>query len=589
MIPANIIEDIRMRNDVEDVISSYVPLKKAGKNLKGLCPFHTEKTPSFVVYSDTQSFYCFGCGAGGDVISFIMRQENLDYVSAVEFLAKRVGITLPDFTGSNEKSGTTRARVLSMNVEAAKFFRDMLFDDKIGAAARAYLVNKRKLSQSVIKSFGLGYSPGGFRSLRDHLRGLGFTYEEMADAYLCGKNEKGYYDYFRDRVMFPIIDVSGNVVGFGARAMNDTVKPKYLNTSDTPAFKKSKNLFALNYAKNNSSDMMIVCEGYMDAIAMHSAGVKCAVATLGTAITQDHARIIKKYTNRVILSYDSDEPGQKAAERAMGILGEAGIDTKVLVIEGAKDPDEYIRTYGVDMFRKLLEGSRSKFDFFLDKIKQKYDLSNSEERIRASSEICSYIASVYSRVERDIYISKASEILSVDRKSVEADVERSIKRTINAEKKKRTGELVRLTAGFADRVNTDFAKAPKAARLEEDILGMIMTFPELILCEVDGNRLSEEDFRTEFGKRLFGFIKRSASGDSISLGTLSAEFSPDEVSRAYSMQVKRREVTNNRETFAVYVRSLRDEKPVEDDKDSLEDLIAKKRNKKSDRDGKNND
>ena len=581
MIPANVIEDIRARNDIEDVISSYVTLKRAGKNLKGLCPFHSEKTPSFVIYGDTQSFYCFGCGTGGDVISFIMRQENLDYVSAVEFLAKRVGITLPDFDSKAEKTGTSRSRVLQMNIEAAKFYRDMLFDDKIGAPARSYLINKRGLKSSVVKSFGLGYSPAGFRSLRDHLKNLGFTHEEMADAYLCGKNEKGYYDYFRDRIMFPIIDVAGNVVGFGGRALSDEVKPKYLNSSDTPAFKKSKNLFALNYAKNNASEMMIICEGYMDAIAMHAAGVTCAVATLGTAITPDHARIIKKYTDRVILSYDSDEPGQIAAERAVRILSEVGIDTRILVIEGAKDPDEFIKRYGVERFRQLLEGSRSKFDFFLSKVKKKHDLSVPEERIKASSEICTYIASVYSRVERDVYTVKAAEFLGVDKKSVAADVENTIRRSRKNEKKKSSGELIRSTAGLSDRVNPDFAKDPVEARLEEEILGMILTFPDLLSRKTDGMELTADEFKTELGRKLFTFIKENSEDSSFNIGLLSSEFSPDEVSRAVKMQIRRREVTNNESTYDDYVRAVRLQNGKQDGEISLEDLIDNKRKTKN--------
>ena len=582
MIPANVIEDIRARNDVVDVISSYVSLKRAGKNLKGLCPFHSEKTPSFVVYDDTQSFYCFGCGAGGDVISFIKRQENLDYVSAVEFLAKRVGVTLPDFGDKTENTGVGRSRVLQMNVDAAKFYRDMLFDDKIGAPARTYLISKRGLSSSVVRSFGIGYAPSGFRSLRDHLRGLGYTYEEMAEAYLCGKNDKGYFDYFRDRVIFPIIDVSGNVVGFGGRAISDAVKPKYLNSSDTPAFKKSKNLFALNFAKNHSSDMMIVCEGYMDAIAMHAAGIGCAVATLGTAITSDHARIIKKYTDRVILSYDSDEPGQKAAERAVHVLGEVGIDARILVIPDAKDPDEYIKRFGVERFRRLIDSSLSKFDFYLEKIRKKHDLNNAEEKIKAASEICSYIASVPSKVEREIYISKSAAFLEVDKKSIEADVELSRRKSRAAEKKKSASELFRQASGLSDRVNPDFAKDPVASRLEEDILGMILSFPDLLKHKVDGRELDEEDFKSSFALRLFAFIREGTEDAPFSIGLLPQRFSEDEVSRAIGLQVRRRDVSNTDETFETYVRALRNERTPSDVGESLEDIIQNKRKKLKD-------
>ncbi|MGN1347231.1 MAG: DNA primase, partial [Eubacteriales bacterium] len=383
MIPASVIEDIRYRCDIESVISSYVSLKRAGSNLKGLCPFHSEKTPSFTVYPETQSFYCFGCGAGGDVITFVMRTENLDYVAAVETLAKRAGITLPEFGERQRSDGVTRTRVLQMNLEAAKFYRSMLFDENEGAAGRRYFVD-RGLSMAAIKRFGLGYSPPSGNRMLAHLTSLGFRTEEIQTAYFAGKNERGYYDYFRGRVMFPIIDVSGNVIAFGGRVLDDS-KPKYLNTSDTPAFKKSRNLFALNYAKNTDAGYFILCEGYMDVIALHDAGFGMAVATLGTALTEEQARTIKKYTGRVILSYDSDEAGQKATARAIELLEKAGLETKVLHMEGAKDPDEYIKKFGKEKFRSLIEESRSKFDYVLENTAAKYDLSNDAEKIRALS------------------------------------------------------------------------------------------------------------------------------------------------------------------------------------------------------------
>ena len=369
MIPASVIEDLRYRCDIESVISSYVSLKRAGSNLKGLCPFHSEKTPSFTVYPETQSFYCFGCGAGGDVINFVMRTENLDYRAAIETLAKRAGITLPDDGEYQRSDGVTRTRVLQMNLEAAKFYRKMLFDDNMGAAGRRYFVD-RGLSMMAIKRFGLGYSPPSGNQMLKHLTSLGFKPDEIQTAYFAGKSERGYYDYFRGRVMFPIIDVSGNVIAFGGRVLDDT-KPKYLNTSDTPAFKKSRNLFALNYAKNTDAGYFILCEGYMDVIALHDAGFGMAIATLGTALTDEQARTIKKYTGKVIISYDSDEAGQKATARAIDLLEKAGLETKVLHMEGAKDPDEYIKRYGREKFRALIEESRSKFDYVLENTMKK--------------------------------------------------------------------------------------------------------------------------------------------------------------------------------------------------------------------------
>ena len=575
MIPANVIEDIRYRCDIESVISSYVSLKRAGSNLKGLCPFHSEKTPSFTVYPETQSFYCFGCGAGGDVISFVMRTENLDYVAAVETLAKRAGITLPEFGDKSRDDGVTRTRVLQMNLEAAKFYRKMLYDDNVGAAGRRYFVD-RGLSMMAIKRFGLGYSPPSGNQMLKHLTSLGFKPHEIQTAYFAGKSERGYYDYFRGRVMFPIIDVSGNVIAFGGRVLDDT-KPKYLNTSDTPAFKKSRNLFALNYAKNTDADYMILCEGYMDVIALHDAGFGMAVATLGTALTDDQARTLKKYTGKVVISYDSDEAGQKATARAIDLLEKAGLETKVLHMEGAKDPDEYIKKFGKEKFRALIEESRSKFDYVLANTAQKYDLANDAEKIRAVSEICTYIAGIHSSVERDIYIDRAAKSYEVDRRSLENDVNARMRRLAKENDKTRRGELIRVTSGISDRVNPDYAKQPKAARIEESLLGILFIHPEYLPRLVDGYPLSADDFTTALGKRLFEKVKEAE--EHFSLGLLGEEFTLEEVSRASEMIAARNELSDNSEaTYGTFVRSLRREKQkTENSSDSLEDFLRRKR------------
>ena len=579
MIPNSIIEDIRYRCDIEDVISSYISLKHAGSNLKGLCPFHSEKTPSFVVYKDTQSFYCFGCGAGGDVISFIMRQENLDYVSAVEFLAKRAGITLPEFdTTGRGNEGVGRARILQMNTDAAKYFRQMLFDENVGAPARQYLVGKRELESSVVKHFGLGYAPLGWNNLRDHLRSLGYTYEEMAAANLCNKGERGYYDSFRGRVMFPIIDVSGNIVAFGGRVLDDS-KPKYLNSAETPAFRKNKNLFALNFAKNSGEDTLIICEGYMDVIAMHAAGFTNAVATLGTAITSEHARIIKRYVSKAVLAYDGDEAGRKAVDRAIKLLTEAGVESKVLVMRDAKDPDEFIKKFGREAFRRLIDESRSRFDYIIETVVSKYKLYNADEKIKAAGELCREIASVYSKVERDIYIQKTADALGLDPNSVRHDVNKQIGKNASYEKKRQTEELIRVTSGISDRVNPDYAKKPKVGRLEEEILGILMLHPEYVSLPVGTSPLGEDDFFTGLGRRLFVFIKNKTELDGFSVGVLPEEFSNDEVSRAVSMQTARRDLTNDAEAYKTYASSLRHEKSKTSDM-SLEDLIKNKRHTK---------
>jgi len=579
VIPRSIIDDLIARCDIETLISSYVTLKRTGTNQKGLCPFHSERTPSFTVYPQTQSYYCFGCGAGGNAIDFIMRIENLDFRDAVEQLADRSGITLPawdDRSGESRETGVSRKRVLAMNLEAAKFYRSMLFDEQIGSAGRAYFL-ERGLTGSTVKHFGLGYAPPSGNRTMQHLKSLGFGEEEIRQAYFCGKSERGYYDYFRGRVMFPIIDVSGNVIAFGGRVLDDT-KPKYLNTSDTPAFKKSRNLFALNYAKNHCEDGFILCEGYMDVIALHAAGFENAIATLGTAITSEQARLLKKYADKVMISYDSDEAGQKAANRAISLLEEAGLEAKVIRIPDAKDPDEYIKKFGAEKFRQVLSGSQSKFDYMLSNTKAKYNLDIPEEKIKAIRETCRYIAGVYSRVEREIYITKTAEAYGIGRESIQHDVDAAIRQNKREAEKKRKGELVRITSGIGDRVNPDYAKRPKAARLEEDVLGMIFLKPEYAEMAVRDGLLTVDDFFTDLGKRLYGCVENAVKSEGFSMPMLSEVFTPDEVSRAYRMQAQRTELPDSEEIFLTYAKELRNEVKTAASSFSLEELVAQKRN-----------
>ena len=578
MIPSRIIDDIRFRCEIENTLSGYVQLRRAGRNLKGLCPFHSERTPSFTVYPENQSFYCFGCGVGGDVIHFVMRMENLDYISAVEYLADKAGIPLPSQNGEFERdTGVSRKRVLAMNVEAARYYRSCLLDERIGANGRAYF-HERGLNSVIISRFGLGFAPVS-GTLR-HLKSLGFSETEIQAGYFCGKNERGYYDYFRGRVMFPIIDVSGNVIAFGGRVLDDS-KPKYLNTSDTPAFKKSKNLFALNFAKKYCENGFILCEGYMDVIALHAAGFQNAIATLGTAITAEQARILKKYASKVIITYDSDEAGQKATARAMTLLEEAGLDAKVLKLTDAKDPDEYIKKFGADKFRQLMEGSRSKFDYLIEAVTEKYNLALDEEKIKAINEVCKAISQVYSNIERDIYIDKAAKIFGVDRKSLLGDVERLRRRAVKDDDKKRRADLIRSVSGSGDRINPDYVRQPKAAKLEEEILGMLFLHNELLHTALSGGKLTSEDFFTDLGKRLFIFFADAVENSGFSMGMLGETFTPDEVSRATRMLLNRSELPkNDEETFRIYAEQLRDEVKKAKSGLSIEDIIKQKRTQK---------
>lgn len=590
MISPEIVEEIKYRCDIEQIISGYVPLKRAGSNLNGRCPFHSERTPSFTVFPATRSFYCFGCGAGGDVVTFIMKRENLDYVSALELLAARVGIEIPRDTRTREDEGSVkRERVLAMNREAARFFHNCLYDKNVGRTALKYLTD-RGLSGSVIKHFGLGFAPDGFGALTDHLTKLGYTAEEMSAAFLCGISKKTGrpYDYFRNRVIFPIIDVTGNVVAFGGRVMDDST-PKYLNTSDTPAFKKSRNLFALNYAKSKCVDRLILCEGYMDVIALHAHGFENAVATLGTAITPDQARIMAKYTKQVIISYDSDEAGQRAANKAMKLLGEVGLDVRVLHISGAKDPDEFLKKNGssaYEKFKLLLDNSRAQFEFKLDGVLSRHDVNIVDERIKAATELCRIISEVYSEAERDVYIGVVSEKLSIPRDSLKNDVKRMMQKNDRAQKREEFKGIVNKTAGFGDRVNPDMMKSTGAVNAEENILGILLLFPEN-LADIKRGKLdlSDNDFFSDFGKRVFcESLMRCDDTGKFDITLLNEVFNTDEMGRITSMVIRRRQLTENgTELLRDMILRLKEEtkrrRSEDDELSQIADILANQRSK----------
>lgn len=579
MIPDSVIEEIKYRNDIEDVISSYLTLKRAGSNRNGLCPFHSEKTASFTVFPATKSFYCFGCGAGGDVISFIMRIENLDYPAALEFLAKRAGITLPE-SGKDINRGMKRSRVIEMNTAAAHFFHDSLKENE---NAQRYL-KERGLHSKTISHFGIGYAPDGFGALTDYMRSLGYSEEELITGFLCGKSQKTgrAYDYFRGRIIFPIIDLSGSVIAFGGRIIGDG-KPKYLNSSDTPAFSKRKNLYGLNFAKNHCSENLIICEGYMDVISMHAAGFENAVATLGTAITPDHARLIKKFTDKVILSYDSDAAGQAASDKAFSLLEAAGVEAKILRMEGAKDPDEYIKKYGSARFSALLNDSISQFDYILSNILKDKDLSNTDHVVAAAAEAAEKISGFSSSVERDLYISKAAAKLEISPDSLRRDTEKIFRRRTSREKREKRDVETRKQLGYGDRINPQRLTNLRAAAAEEMILGILLVFPEYAERIRQGKiSLSPDDFVTDFYRRIYeSLILHSADGN-FDIGILNGEFTPDEISRITSLQLRRSEIkSNNDKALSDSIELLRGEKKK--DGDTLESIIERKRKKQEER------
>jgi len=545
------IEELKMRNPIEDVVSRYVELKRAGRNLVGRCPFHSERSPSFTVFSD--HFHCFGCSAGGDVITFAMRIENLDYRDAIQFLADRSGMVVPDDRKyvKKEKQVLTRDRAFAMNKSAARIFHENLKSDD-GKAALDYLL-ARGLTPATLKRFGIGYAKNDFAFLLNALKSQGYTVEEITANFLCGISQKNGkpFDMFRNRVIFPIIDTSGNVVAFGGRVMDDS-KPKYLNSSDTIVFKKSKNLFALNYAKDVllgnvtnehvSAGEIILCEGYMDVIAMHQAGFSNAVATLGTAITSEHARIVSRYAKTAYLAYDSDEAGKKAADRAMKQLSDVGIDCKVITITGAKDPDEYIKKYGAASFSSLLHGSAGQIDYRLGEILSKYNLSIPDDKLRALNEACGMLADIASPVGRGVYIQRLSELTSVSKQNIERQVEIAEKKNSRRIAKNFKEHSTHQLLHFKDSVNKEAIVFPTAVEIEERIIGILILFPEeFSKCD----EITADDFVTEFNKRVFSELSELYKSGITDISSFNENFSTEEVSRIFSMRERRSELCAN--------------------------------------------
>ncbi|MDE6726635.1 MAG: DNA primase, partial [Oscillospiraceae bacterium] len=389
------LRDIKDNNDIISVAGSYVQLKRTGNTYSCCCPFHSEKTPSCHFYPGNGSFYCFGCHVGGDVITFIMQIEHLDYINAVKFLAERAGMSLPDDT--NDNSAQKRRRLYEMNKTAGKFFHQRLLSPE-GRAGLDYLTN-RGLSLHTIRRFGLGFAADDWHTLHMYMRGLGYSDFELAEASLLSSNNNKFYDKFRNRVMFPIFDTRGNVVAFGGRTLGDD-KAKYLNSGETPVFHKGEMLYALNIAKNSKADHFILCEGYMDVIAMHQAGFDSAVASLGTALTPNHANLLARLGKKgVILSYDSDAAGQNASSKAINLFANVGLHARVLKIEGAKDPDEFIKNFGSDRFKDILDRSGGAIDFQMDKLAAGLDLNTDDGKAQYLRKAVPFLAGITSAID----------------------------------------------------------------------------------------------------------------------------------------------------------------------------------------------
>ena len=423
------IDEVVQKNDIVDLISRYVTLKRVGNRFQALCPLHNDKkTPSFSVSPDKQLFHCFGCGAGGTVINFIMAKENLDFMEAVKLLAERAGVPVPDYRSAAEKNRAAqihekKKRMYEMNAEAARFFFNQLIAPE-NKHALDYLKN-RKLQNSTIKNFGLGYSPDSWSALIDFMKAKGYSEEELVEGGLAVKRDNGTcFDKFRDRVMFPIVDLRGNVIGFGGRILTDKDNaPKYLNSPETLIFQKKENLFAMNKAKNSKAGQILAMEGYMDVISLHQSGFDNAVASLGTAFTPQQAELIKRYSDKVVLCYDADEAGQKATDRAGDILREADIKTKVLKITDGKDPDEYIKVKGPEMFQHLVENAESFIEYKVHEIEKKFNLEDPVAKVEFVEQVAKIMAGIKSDVEREVYIKRCARNIEISPESIQAQVD----------------------------------------------------------------------------------------------------------------------------------------------------------------------
>ncbi len=522
------IQDLQDRIDIDSVISSYVNLKRRGKTLVGLCPFHNEKTPSFTVYPDTRSFYCFGCGAGGDVISFVRRIDNLDYIEAVKSVAQMAGMPMPE-DGYDDTLSKKRMRLLAANREAARFFNACLMEEK-NRPALEYFLN-RGLSMNIIRRFGLGYAPNEWRALIEHLRKKGFTDEELVLANLARRSDKdgrtSYYDNFRNRVMFPIIDLRGNVIAFGGRVMDDS-KPKYINTSDTLVYKKSNGVFALNFAKNANDNKLILVEGYMDVIALHQAGFTNAIACLGTAFTSEQANLLSRYAEEILICYDNDEAGQKATQKALGVLGKTGVKLRVVKMEGGKDADEIIRKHGRARFESLLGKASNRTEYKLLEERAKYNLATDDGKLRflmAATQILAECGSI----ECDIYATRLSNELGVNVDSINTQIKSAkAKLRRNDEERRRRERDTMLEKSFEDKNNPERAKNIRAAKAEETIIASFMRNPDFYKKLKD--RLSPDDFVTAFNRRLYECLaEKLEAGVDAELSQFAQHFSPEEM------------------------------------------------------------
>ncbi len=577
------IDEVIAKNDIVDFISRYTTLKRVGNRYQALCPLHNDqKTPSFSVSPDKQLFHCFGCGAGGTVIHFVMKKENLDFMEAVKLLADKAGIPVPDPRSQKEKSQSMaihnkKKRMYDMNAEAARFFFSCL-TAKGNEKALEYL-RHRGLSNATIKAFGIGYAPESWSALIDYMKAKGYTAEELAEGGLAKKRDGGtYYDVFRDRVIFPILDIRGNVIAFGGRTLNDN-QSKYLNSPETLVYKKKDNLFAMNIAKNSKAGQFLLMEGYMDVVSLHQHGFDNAVASLGTAFTPQQAAVLKRYVDKAVLCYDADEAGQKAADRAGEILREAGIKTKVLTITDGKDPDEYINNKGKEMFGLLVDNAESFIEYKLGKIEKQYNLEDTVQKLEFIEQIAKILANINNPVEREIYIKNTARKTDISPENISAQINNYMLKKRQAENRK---DISRDRRSFEARTGgRDDLDRMRLYNAEKLMLNLI--------CEKDvfegvKAKLVPNDFSEGLHRRLAEIIfKNHSQGEKVNPMSVISEFSEEEFGRVSEILSDDKNVDNRREAAAMPLKIIMNYKLKQQEKtlaeggdtDALQEIMNK--------------
>ena len=548
--------ELAERNDIADVVGGYVNLsKRSGQNMFGLCPFHNEKTASFSVNPSRQMYHCFGCGKGGGVINFIMEIEQLSFPEAVEFLAKRAGMKMPE--SDYDPDTTKKAALLQLNKDAARFFYDCLKAPS-GETARAY-IESRSLSKATVTNFGLGFAPDSWDSLRNAMRSKGYSDSELFAAGLVKKGKNGgFYDAFRNRLIFPVIDVRGNVIGFSGRALSGD-GAKYINSPETAVYNKGRNLFGLNLAKKSKADYIILVEGNVDVVMLHQAGFDSAVASLGTSLTNEQARLISRFKNQVILAYDSDEAGQKASRRAIDILQHLDVKTKVLRLDGAKDPDEYIKLKGAAAFRNLIERSEVQTDYRLRSIQDKYSLEDAAQKIEFIKEASLLVAGFPNQVERQVYSSKIAEIAAVPSDVIAKEVEQQRRKLLGRAEKADRQRVMRVDASSQPADTAIRYDDTASAKAEEGIIRLIYRDPEL----ASSLTLSPEDFTSPaLGHILSVLLSHTASGGSVNVSVLSGELGAEEMNLFSKIIQDPEKLSCGAETLKDYISKIQDQKKL---------------------------